>query len=125
LALNNASVYCLTRVNPLYTKYFLECLDQENNYLIYAPFPKPGDKDNHLADIFYYSQEFFTDRVSLLCSSYGIADKHKDQLSLYSKFWKSNKRIDKFIALGIEEYSPEIIENGWKFFKGLEEIRNE
>jgi len=112
LVLNNARVYRLTGVNILYTKYFLECLDRENNYLIYAPFPKPADKDNHLADIFYYSQAFFTDRVSLLCSTYGIADKHKSQLSLYSKFWKSNKRIDQFVALGIEEYNAEIIEIG-------------
>jgi len=112
LELNNAKVYRLTGDNTLYTKYFLECIDQENNYLVYAPFPKPGDKDNHLADMFYYSRQFFTDRVSLLCSTYGIPEKHKDQLSRYGKFWKANDRIDKFVALGIEEYNPEIIEIG-------------
>ena len=112
LGLSNAKVYRLTGDNTLYTKYFLECVDQETNYLVYAPFAKPGDKDNHLADMFYYSRQFFTDRVSLLCSTYAIPDKYKDQLSRYGKFWKSNERIDKFVALGIEEYNPEIIEVG-------------
>lgn len=112
LVLDHAKVYRLTEDNILYTKYFLECQDQTSNYLIYAPFSKPRDRDNHLADMFYYSQEFSTDRVTLLCSTYGIPQKHKDQLSKYSEFWKSNNRINKFMALEIEDYYPEIIEIG-------------
>ncbi|WP_035356830.1 BREX-1 system phosphatase PglZ type A [Acetobacterium malicum] len=112
LVLDNATIYRLTGDNTLYTKFLFECEDQTNNYLIYAPFPKPADKDNHLADTAYYSRQFFTDRVSLLCSTYAIPEKYKEQLSHYGKFWKSNERIDKFVALGIEEYNPEIIEIG-------------
>ena len=110
LLLDNARIHRLTGDNTLYTKFLLEC--EDHNYLIYAPFPKPVDKDNHLADMVYYSRQFFTDRVSLLCSNYDIPEKHREQLSQYGKFWKANERIDKFIALGIAEYNPEIIEIG-------------
>jgi uncharacterized protein (TIGR02687 family) len=112
LQLENAKLHKLTGDNALYTKYFLECEDQENSYLIYAPFPKPADKENHLADMVYYSKQFYADRVSLLCADLHIPEKYKDQLSQYTKFWRSNDRIEKFAALGIENYNPETIEIG-------------
>ncbi|MDN5289840.1 MAG: BREX-1 system phosphatase PglZ type A [Acetivibrionales bacterium] len=112
LQLDNAKLHKLTGDNVFYTKYFLECEDQENSYLIYAPFPKPTDKENHLADMVYYSKQFFADRVSLLCADLHIPEKYKDQLAQYTKFWRSNDRIEKFAALGIENYNPETIEIG-------------
>ena len=101
LKIENAKIYKLTGDNALYTKYFLECEDRENSYLIYAPFPKPADKENHLADMVYYSKQFYADRVSLLCADLHIPEKYKDQLSQYTKFWRSNDRIERFAALGI------------------------
>ena len=112
LQLNNCKLYKLTGDNALYTKYFLESEDRENSYLIYAPFPKPADKENHLADMVYYSKQFYADRVSLLCVDLHIPEKYKEQLSLYSKFWRANDRVEKFAALGIEIYNPETIEIG-------------
>ena len=112
LKIENAKIYKLTGDNALYTKYFLECEDRENSYLIYAPFPKPADKENHLADMVYYSKQFYADRVSLLCADLHIPEKYKDQLSQYTKFWRSNDRIERFAALGIENYNPETIEIG-------------
>ena len=46
--LQNAKIYHLQPDNQFYTKYFLERIDQTTNYLIYAPFPKPDLRDNHL-----------------------------------------------------------------------------
>jgi len=112
LKIENAKIYKLTGDNALYTKYFLECEDRENSYLIYAPFPKPADKENHLADMVYYSKQFYADRVSLLCADLHIPEKYKDQLSQFTKFWRSNDRIERFAALGIENYNPETIEIG-------------
>ena len=112
LQLDNAKLHKLTGDNTLFTKYFLECEDRENGYLIYASFPKPADKENHLADMIYYSKQFYADRVSLLCADLSIPEKYKDQLSQYTKFWRSNDRIEKFAALGIENYNPETIEIG-------------
>jgi uncharacterized protein (TIGR02687 family) len=108
----NASLYKLTGDNSFYTKYFLECVDRENSYLIYAPFPRPADKENHLADMVYYSKQFYADRVSLLCADHAIPEKYKDHLAQYPKFWRSEERIRKFVALGIDNYNPETIDIG-------------
>lgn len=112
LPLEKAKIHKLTADNTFYTKYFLECVDQENSYLIYAPFPKPQDRDNHLADMAYYSETFYADRVSLLCADLNIPERYKEQLASYPKFWRSNERVERFAALRIENYNPESIDVG-------------
>ncbi len=110
LVLLGAKVHKLTGDNVIYTKYLLEHEDTESNYLVYAPFPRPADIDNHLADMVYYSKQFFADRVSLLCADLDIPERYKEQLSRYPKFWKSNKYVQKFEALDLEEYHTESID---------------
>ena len=66
MALENAKVYFLQPDNQFQTKIFLERIDKTTNYLIYAPFPKPDVRDNHLEDTLLYSKRFFADRASLL-----------------------------------------------------------
>ena len=67
LELKNAKVLHLEKDNQFYIKYFLEREDLVTNYLVYAPFPKPNVRENHLADTIRYSKEFYADRTSLLC----------------------------------------------------------
>ena len=112
LTLPGAKIHSLTGDNLLYTKYLLEHEDTESCYLIYAPFPKPADIDNHLADTIYYSKQFFADRVSLLCADLHIPEKFKEHLSQFPKFWNSNDRVQKFAALGVENYNTESIDIG-------------
>ena len=112
LPLTGAKLHKITGDNVFYTKYFLECVDRENSYLIYAPFSKPQDSDNHLADMAYYSEPFYADRVSLLCADLHIPERYKEQLAGYPKFWRSNDRVERFAALGIENYNPESIDIG-------------
>ena len=50
VTLDNAKVYFLQPDNQFATKLFLERQDTTTNYLIYAPFPKPDVRDNHLED---------------------------------------------------------------------------
>ena len=58
-ALNiNAKTVRLTGNNNFAVKLLLEHQDVENNYLVYAPFKRPEDKENFLANIFYYSKAF-------------------------------------------------------------------
>ena len=80
--LQNAKVLKLERDNQFCTKYIIERKHPDTNYLIYAPFPKPALKDNHLADTIRYSKEFFADRASLLAIDLGIDDKYKDRKSV-------------------------------------------
>ena len=56
IELANAKVYFLEADNQFYTKYFFERKDTKNNYLVYAQFPKPDVKDNHLEDTLLYSR---------------------------------------------------------------------
>ena len=112
LVLNNANIYRLKEDNWLYTKYFFEIEDIYTNYLIYAPFPRPNDKDNHLADIAYYASSFHADRISIIAQELNIQEEYKPILIKYSKFWDSQSRIDRFKNLLIGEYSEETISIG-------------
>lgn len=110
LELNNAKVYHLEPDNQFYTKYFLERLDRTTNYLIYAPFPKPPVRDNHLADTIKYSKEFFADRASLLTVDLGIDEKYKPLIQKYIKFFGAKDRTQRFYDLEIENFTRDTIE---------------
>lgn len=110
LELNNAKVLRLEPDNQFYTKYFLECEDTTTNYLVYAPFPKPSIRDNHLADTIRYSKEFFADRASLLTLDLGIDEKYKPVIQHYIKFFANKDRTQKFYDLEIENFTKSSIE---------------
>ena len=84
--LENAKIYRLQPDNQFYTKYFLERVDTTTNYLVYAPFPKPDVRENHLEDTLLYSRRFFADRASLLSVDLGIEEKYKPILEKHIKF---------------------------------------
>ena len=110
LELSGAKVYHLEPDNQFYTKYFLERVDREASYLIYAPFPKPSVRNNHLEDTLLYSKQFFADRVSLLVVDLGIQEKYKPVIQKYIKFFGSKERTQKFYDLEIENFTQESIE---------------
>ena len=58
LELTNVKVLRLEKDNQFFIKHFLECVDTTTHYLVYAPFPKPDIRDNHLEDILRYSKRF-------------------------------------------------------------------
>ena len=110
--LQNAKIYHLQPDNQFYTKYFLERVDKTTNYLIYAPFPKPDVRDNHLEDTMLYSRRFFADRASLLSVDLGIRKSTSRLLRSTSSFsptksalsgsmiWKSKTSMKK-ISLSV------------------------
>ena len=110
LKLAGAKVYHLQPDNQFYTKYFLERLDHDTSYLIYAPFPKPSVRDNHLEDTLLYSKQFFADRASLLAVDLGIDEKYKPVIQKYIKFFGAKDRTQKFYDLEIENFTRESIE---------------
>ncbi|SFG31028.1 BREX-1 system phosphatase PglZ type A [Oribacterium sp. WCC10] len=107
--LENAKVYKLKKDNQFYTKYFLEREDTTTNYLIYAPFPKPDVKDNHLEDTLLYSKRFFADRASLLSVDLGIEEKYKHVIEKHIKFFGNKDRTQRFYDLEIENFNEENI----------------
>ncbi len=110
--LSNAKVYFLRPDNQFYTKYFLERVDTTTNYLIYAPFPKPDVKDNHLEDTLLYSKRFFADRASLLCLDLGIAERYKPVIERHISFFGSKERTGRFYDLEIDNYNESNILTG-------------
>ena len=110
LELVGAKIYHLEQDNQFYTKYFLERVEPETSYLIYAPFPKPSVRNNHLEDTLLYSKQFFADRVSLLVVDLGIQEKYKPVIQKYIKFFGSKERTQKFYDLEIENFTKESIE---------------
>ena len=112
LALENAKVYHLKKDNLFRTKIFLEREDRTTNYLVYAPFPKPDVKDDHLADMLRYSKEFFADRASLLAADLGMDERCKPILQHYIKFFADKKRTQAFYDLEIGNYNRASIEVG-------------
>ena len=107
--LQNAKIYHLQPDNQFYTKYFLERMDKTTNYLIYAPFPKPDVRDNHLEDTMLYSRRFFADRASLLSVDLGIEEKYKPVIEKHIKFFANKERTQRFYDLEIENFNEENI----------------
>lgn len=110
MELENAKVLHLAPDNQFYTKYFLECVDRDTNYLVYAPFAKPAIRDNHLADTIRYSKEFFADRASLLSLDLGIDERYKPVIQHYIKFFANKDRTQKFYDLELETFNRSTIE---------------
>ena len=107
LNLENAKIHHLTPTNLFKTKVLLERKDKESNYLIYAPFEKPDNRDNHLADTILYSKEFFADRVSLVVADLGIDIAHKPVLEKYNKFFGANVRTKRLYDVEVDSYDNE------------------
>lgn len=110
MELMNAELYYLEPDAQFQAKYTLERENSDTNYLVYASFPKPSLKDNHLADTIRYSTEFFADKVSLIRMDLGMPEAMKPVLQKYSKFFGNMERVDKFARFDIEQYSKEKIE---------------
>lgn len=109
VVLGNAKIYRLEPDNQFYTKRFLEREDTTTNYLVYAPFPKPDVKDNHLEDTLLYSKRFFADRASLLSVDLGVEEKHKPVIEKHIKFFANKERTQRFYDLEIENFNEENI----------------
>lgn len=112
LQLNNASLHILDGTNWLYTKWLLHEQDTESKYLVYAPFSRPSDAENPLADLYYYSVPYYTDRISQMSQEVGIDNRFKEHMAQYGNFWKNKVRIEKFKALGIDHFNVETIDIG-------------
>lgn len=112
LQLDNAKLHILDGTNWFYSKWLLNESDTESKYLVYAPFPKPSDAENPLADMYYYSVPYYTDRVSQMSQEIGIDNRFKEHLAQYTNFWKNKNRIEKFKELGIDHFNVETIDIG-------------
>lgn len=109
LSLNNAKKYYLTKDNLFKTKILLEREDLDSNYLIYAPFSKPRNEENHLTDIILYSKEFSADRLMVIMSDLKIDPKYRYILEKHINFFNAKDRYFRFSSFDIDDYNSEQI----------------
>ena len=113
IKLDNAELFVLNNDNWIFAKYYIESENPNTNFLVYAPFRKPADEDNFLADMSHYATLFSADMLNIICQELNIDySKFKDVLSSYSKFWNASSRRNAFKDLNIQEYTKNRIELG-------------
>ena len=97
IKLDNAELFVLGDDNWIFAKYYMESENPDTNFLVYAPFRKPSDEDNFLADMTHYATLFSADKINILCQELNIdCSRFKEVLSTYSKFWNASSRINAF-----------------------------
>lgn len=107
----NCKLWKLTEGNHFATKLQIEEREPDVNFLVYAPFARPEDKGNHLADTFYYAEHFYSDKLVQLSGDLGIPAECMDEVKKYKKFWTSGN-VSKFKNLQIADYTPDSVELG-------------
>ena len=88
--------------NIFKTKYTLEVIDTESNYLIYSEYPRAVDSENYLLDIEKYSEFFEADKSAMIVeelkldrTNYKLGEIIKD----YPSFFANKERREKLIKL--------------------------
>ena len=108
LDLQNVKILKLTKNNAFYTKYYIEKEDLTSNILVYSNMSKPAPQEDYLYDILCYSQEFSTDRITVIMRELGVTNESlKGVFKKYNTFFKNKERIAAFKNLNIENYTEE------------------
>ncbi|MBQ3415896.1 MAG: BREX-1 system phosphatase PglZ type A [Clostridia bacterium] len=108
--LEDVKVIKLTENNAFHTKYYIEKEDTLSNILVYSNMKKPEPNEDWLYDIFCYSEEFSTDRATVIMRELGVANPAlKDVFKLYNTFFKNKERITAFknLNLNIDNFTEE------------------
>lgn len=111
--LEEVKVIKLTENNAFWAKYHIEKEDTTNNILVYSNMKRPEPQEDWLYDIFCYSQEFSTDRATVIMRELKIADSSlKEEFETYNVFFKNKERISGFKNLNIQGYTKEKVHIG-------------
>ena len=88
--------------NIFKTKYTLEVIDTESNYLIYSEYPRAIDSENYLLDIEKYSEFFEADKSAMIVEELKLDRKNYrfgEIIREYSSFFANKERREKLIKL--------------------------
>ncbi|WP_035294142.1 BREX-1 system phosphatase PglZ type A [Clostridium sp. KNHs214] len=109
----NVKVIKLTNNNAFWAKYYIEKEDTTSNILVYSNMEKPRTSEDWLYDIFCYSEEFSTDRATVIMRELNVSDGLlKQEFKLYNTFFKNKERISAFKNLNIQDYTKEKVHIG-------------
>ena len=122
--------------NIFKTKYTLEVIDTESNYLIYSDHPRSIDSENYLLDIEKYSEFFEADKSAMIVeelkldrTNYKLGEIIKDYPSFFAnkeRREKLTKLIEQPESINEEEFKLSILTviSGAKTVDILEIIKN-
>ncbi|WP_339067283.1 BREX-1 system phosphatase PglZ type A [Fusobacterium animalis] len=88
--------------NIFKTKYTLEVIDTESNYLIYSEYPRVIDSENYLLDIEKYSEFFEADKSAMIVEELKLDRtnyRFGEIIREYSSFFANKERREKLIKL--------------------------
>lgn len=111
--LEGIKVIKLTENNAFWIKYYIEKEDETSKILIYSNMKKPDPQEDWLYDIFSYSQEFSTDRATVIMRELKVTDSSlKTEFETYNLFFKRKERLSNFKNLNIQDYTKEKVHIG-------------
>lgn len=111
--LEGIKVIKLTENNAFWAKYHIEKEDTTSNILVYSNMKKPIPQEDWLYDIFCYSEEFSTDRATVIMRELKVKDSSlKEEFDTYNTFFKNKERFNNFKNLNIQHYTKEKIHIG-------------
>ncbi|MCQ6266316.1 BREX-1 system phosphatase PglZ type A [Fictibacillus sp. WQ 8-8] len=111
LNLNNIRLWKLTESNLFATKFELEKKDSDSHFLIYANMSKPSPKEDWFLDIYKYSLEFATDKITVIMRDLNVTnDSLRPVFKKYTKFFNNKERYSIFQSYYIQEYTDEVID---------------
>ena len=109
IQLDNAELHILKEDNWMFTKYYVEIEKKDTNFLIYAPFERPSDEENYLADMVHYAVPFTADKLTMYAQELKIPKELYYLLEKYRLFWKASTRRNAFKNLNINYTETNII----------------
>lgn len=111
--IEDVKVIKLTDKNVFWAKYHIEKEDTTSNILVYSNMEKPMPSEDWLYDIFCYSEEFSTDRATVIMRELKVMDASlKEEFKLYNTFFKNKERITAFKNFNIQDYTKEKVHIG-------------
>ena len=107
LNIPGVTVYRVEPRTQFATKWMLELEHPDESFLIYAPFAKPLLEENHLADMLRYSQEYSTDKATMIAQDFNLDEKTKLFVQEHINFFAAQDRTKRFYDLGTPAYTEE------------------
>ena len=110
LELANGKIWRLEDDNNFITKYTIEELDPESNYVLYSPKAQPADLENWLLDTLLYSEGFSADRIAMVMKDLGAPQSSRAIFTPYERFISSKERQTRLANYGIKDFTEPIID---------------
>ena len=107
LNLPGVTVYRMEPRTQFATKWMLEIDHPDESFLIYAPFAKPPLEENHLADMLRYSQEYSTDKATMIAQDFDLDERTRLFVQEHINFFAAQDRTKRFYDLGTPAYTEE------------------